>query len=98
MSSGGRRTQNIDSRTRNREPQNARRKMHERARLPFCVFRFAFFALWATAACSAKPRPPDLRPLTLPDLSHAAPSVQEQLREGYAALTRSIDTRDIKPV
>ena len=72
--------------------------MHKRARLPLCIFRFAFFALWAAAACSTKPPPPDLRPLRLPDLSHAAPSVQEQLREGYAALTRSIDTRDIRPV
>jgi tetratricopeptide (TPR) repeat protein len=72
--------------------------MQKRAGLPFCVFRFAFFVLWAASACSPRARPADLRRLTLPDLSHAAPSVQEQLREGYAALTRSIDTRDIRPV
>ena len=41
--------------------------MHKRARLPLCIFRFAFFALWAAAACSTKPSPPDLRPLRLPD-------------------------------
>jgi tetratricopeptide (TPR) repeat protein len=32
-----------------------------------------------------------LRKVTLPDLSHAAPSVQDQLREGFASMTRSID-------
>ena len=68
---------------------------------PFRVFRFAFFVCmvaFAAAACSSKPQPADLRRLTLPDLSKASPSVQEQLRDGYAALTRSIDTRDIRPV
>ena len=63
--------------------------MHKRARLPLCIFRFAFFALWAAAACSTKPPPPDLRPLRLPDLSHAAPSVQEQLREGVKDVVRT---------
>ena len=72
--------------------------MQKRTGLPFCVFRLAFFVLWAASACSPSPPPADLRRLTLPDLSHASPSVQEQLREGYAALDRSIGTGDIGPV
>src|SRR5712671_5531149 len=39
-----------------------------------------------------------LRKVALPDLSHASPSVQDQLREGYAVLTRSIETAGIRPV
>ena len=93
-----RRTHNVERRTRNVADQNARRKMQKRTGLPFCVFRLAFFVLWAASACSPSPPPADLRRLTLPDLSHASPSVQEQLREGYAALDRSIGTRDIRPV
>jgi tetratricopeptide (TPR) repeat protein len=52
------------------------------------------------AACSSKPAAParsELRRVVLPDLSHVAPSVQDQLREGYAVLTRSLETRDIRP-
>ncbi len=50
------------------------------------------------AACSSKPAPPaksaptyTLRKVTLPDLSHAAPSVQQQLRDGYASLQKKVD-------
>jgi tetratricopeptide (TPR) repeat protein len=50
-----------------------------------------------TAACSSKPAAPaqasptyTLRQVTLPDLSHAAPSVQRQLRDGYAALQAKV--------
>jgi tetratricopeptide (TPR) repeat protein len=53
-----------------------------------------------TAACSSKtdaPQPPPkaaptytLRKLTLPDLSRAAPSVQQQLRDVHASLDRKI--------
>ena len=46
-----------------------------------------------TTGASASPASPYTpRKVTLPDLSHAAPSVQDQLREGFAILTRSIDT------
>ena len=38
-----------------------------------------------------------LRRVALPDLSHASPSVQDQLREGHAVLTRSIETAGIRP-
>jgi tetratricopeptide (TPR) repeat protein len=44
------------------------------------------------------PPPPEIRRLVIPDLSHATPSVQDQLREGYATLTRSIDSKAIRPV
>ena len=47
------------------------------------------------APAPAKPSPPSsaytLRKVTLPDLSHAAPSVQQQLRDVYASLQRKID-------
>jgi tetratricopeptide (TPR) repeat protein len=36
--------------------------------------------------------------VALPDLSHASPSVQDQLREGYAVLTRAVATAGIQPV
>jgi len=45
-------------------------------------------------ACSrspAEPSRPALLPVPLPDLSRAAPSVQEQIRAGHAALTATID-------
>jgi len=51
----------------------------------------------AFAACSSKPEAPKpsptytLRKVTLPDLSHAAPSVQQQLRDGYTALQKKVD-------
>src|SRR5438874_1906818 len=54
--------------------------------------------LLAIAACSSKPAPPakasptyTLRKVTLPDLSHAAPSVQQQLRDGFARLEAKIN-------
>lgn len=74
--------------------------MQKRAGLPFCLFRFAFFVFWALSACSSKPQAPpvaELARINLPDLSRVTPSVQDQLREGYAVLARSIDTRDIRP-
>jgi tetratricopeptide (TPR) repeat protein len=40
----------------------------------------------------AKPTPTyTLRQVSLPDLAHATPSVQQQLRDGYAALKKKID-------
>ena len=35
--------------------------------------------------------------VALPDLSHATPSVQDQLREGFALLTKSLDTPGLGP-
>jgi tetratricopeptide (TPR) repeat protein len=54
-------------------------------------------AALAISGCSkpeapARPAPTyTLREVSLPDLSHAAPSVQQQLRDGYAALKKKID-------
>ena len=42
--------------------------------------------------------PASLQKVVLPDLSHAVPPVQDQLREGYAVLTRSIDNKDTRPI
>jgi len=51
-------------------------------------------------ACSSKPEPPPpakeaptytLRKITLPELSRAAPSVQQQLRDMYASLQMKVD-------
>ena len=59
--------------------------------------------LLAVCACSSQERADapaplsSLRKVTLPDLSHASPSVQDQLREGDAVLSRSIDTPGIRP-
>ena len=59
--------------------------------------------LVAAWACTSRARAPDtpataaLRKVALPDLSHATPSVQDQLRGRYAVLTRSIDTPGIRP-
>jgi tetratricopeptide (TPR) repeat protein len=52
--------------------------------------------LLLAAACSSKPASSPtptytLRKVTLPDLSHAVPSVQQQLRDGFAALQKKID-------
>ena len=66
---------------------------------PSRVSRFSFYVLLLAfaAACASKPDATKasptytLRQVTLPDLSHAAPSVQRQLRDGYAALQRKID-------
>jgi tetratricopeptide (TPR) repeat protein len=68
-------------------------------RVPFCVSRFSFcVVLCLFAACSSKPQSPakpsptyTLRQVTLPDLSRAAPSVQRQLRDGYAALQAKVN-------
>jgi len=56
------------------------------------------------AACSSKPEAPanpsptyTLREVTLPDLAHAAPSVQQQLRDGYARLKQKIDAPSTPP-
>jgi hypothetical protein len=52
------------------------------------------------AACSSKTDAPPaktttqtytLRKVTLPDLSHAAPSVQQQIRDVYASLQKKIE-------
>ena len=62
------------------------------------VFRFSFFVfILLAAACSSKPAaaPADLRRVALPDLSHTAPSVRDQLREGYAALSRTVENKDV---
>src|SRR5262245_7056109 len=50
--------------------------------------RYTVIALWlAVIGCRAPAKPP-LHTTSLPDLSRAAGSVQSQLRERYAALTR----------
>ncbi len=69
-----------------------------RADLKACLL----VAIVATAACSSqqtpKPAPTyTLRKVTLPDLGHAAPSVQQQLRDGYAALQKTIDASATPP-
>ncbi len=62
-----------------------------------------FCVLLAAWGCSSQERgatavPVEALPkVALPDLSHASPSVQDQLREGYAVLTRSIETPGIRP-
>src|SRR5512138_1855841 len=38
-----------------------------------------------------------LRQVELPDLSHAVPSVQQQLRDGYTALKKRIDAPSASP-
>ncbi len=55
-------------------------------------------------ACTQKPQTPvkpsptyTLRKVELPDLSHAVPSVQKQLRDGYAALKQKIDAPSSSP-
>ena len=51
--------------------------------------RYTMMAMWLLViACRAPARPP-LRATSLPDLSRAAESVQSQLRERHAALTRT---------
>src|SRR4051812_18207169 len=54
--------------------------------------------------CSSKPAAPakasptyTLRQVTLPDLAHAVPSVQQQLRDGYARLKQKIDAPSTPP-
>ena len=54
------------------------------------------------AGCSSKPEPKPsptytLRKVTLPDLSHATPSVQQQLRDGYTALQKKLDAPNTPP-
>ena len=56
-------------------------------------------SLIVTAGCASQapvPAAATLRKVALPDLSHAAPSVQDQLREGFAILTRNIETPGIR--
>ncbi len=67
------------------------------------VYRLSFFVILVAAACSSKPDAParptatyTLRKVTLPDLSHAAPSVQRQLRDGYASLQQKLDAAATK--
>ena len=66
------------------------------------VSRLSFFVVFLVAACSPKPEPPKsptytLRKVTLPDLSHAVASVQQQLRDGYAALQKKLDAPNTPP-
>jgi tetratricopeptide (TPR) repeat protein len=53
---------------------------------------------WGCGSRESAPAAASLQKVVLPDLSHAVPSVQDQLREGYAVLTRSIDNKDTRPV
>lgn len=46
------------------------------------------------AACKPAPQAPALRPVVLPDISNAATSVQEQIRERYRTLHAAIDRKD----
>src|SRR2546426_149248 len=46
---------------------------------------------------SAEPSRPALLAVALPDLSRAAPSVQEQIRASHAALTATIDNAAVTP-
>jgi tetratricopeptide (TPR) repeat protein len=78
--------------------------MQKRPGLPFCVLRFAFlFFVAGVCGCSSPSGTSPavdtsaLQKVTLPDLSHASASVQDQLREGYAVLTRSVATPGIRP-
>jgi tetratricopeptide (TPR) repeat protein len=48
-----------------------------------------------TTAAPTSPTGQALRPVTLPDISSAAPSVQTQLRDGYAALETKIKSAGI---
>ncbi len=65
--------------------------------MPSCV-------LVAVTACGTKPAVTatasptyTLRPVELPDLAHAAPSVQQQLRDGYTALKKKLDAPATPP-
>src|SRR5215472_6964561 len=69
-----------------------------RRRGPCGPLSSAIFFVLALVGCSkpeapAKPAAPTytLREVTLPDLSHAVPTVQQQLRDGYATLKKKID-------
>jgi tetratricopeptide (TPR) repeat protein len=56
------------------------------------------WVLLAAWGCGSRQAPAaTLKKVALPDLSHAVPSVQDQLREGYAVLARSIDSKDTRP-
>jgi tetratricopeptide (TPR) repeat protein len=71
------------------------------SRFSFRVLLLAFAA--ASGACSSKPEPPKaattytLRKVSLPDLSHAAPAVQQQVRDGFAALTKQVNAASLPP-
>src|SRR6266511_1475994 len=43
-------------------------------------------------SAAKSPGPPALQPVTLPDLSHVAGSVQEQLRQAYGSLSQKIQS------
>src|SRR5579871_946738 len=65
--------------------------------LAVCLLTVAF-------ACTKEPQAPvkpsptyTLRKVELPDLSHAVPSVQKQLRDGYAALKQKVDASSSSP-
>ena len=53
---------------------------------------------WGCRTRESAPAAASLQKVVLPDLSHAVPPVQDQLREGYAVLTRSIDNKDTRPI
>ena len=66
--------------------------------------RLAIAFMLCAAACSSPPAPPakpaatyTLRKVSLPDVSHAASSVQQQLRDGFAALTKQVDAPNTPP-
>jgi tetratricopeptide (TPR) repeat protein len=68
------------------------------------TYALVIAAFLLLGACSSKPDAPakpsqtyTLREVTLPDLSHAAPSVQQQLRDGYATLKKKIDATATPP-
>src|SRR5712675_1800364 len=68
------------------------------AGLQACHVAIAACLLALVTGCSSKPDAPQkpaptytLRQVTLPDLSHAAASVQRQLRDGYASLQKKLN-------
>ena len=66
---------------------------------PTLVIAALVFTLPAVACTRtpAEPAAPALLPVALPDLSRAAPSVQEQIREGHASLTATIENAATQP-
>jgi tetratricopeptide (TPR) repeat protein len=45
-------------------------------------------------ACRAQPPAPHVQPVSLPDISRAAPAVQQQIRDQYATLQQNISSAD----
>jgi tetratricopeptide (TPR) repeat protein len=66
-------------------------------RIKCAIGACVLLAAWGCVSRQA-PAAASLQKVALPDLSHATPSVQDQLREGYAVLTRTIDSKDTRPV